>query len=129
MKKLIFLILTVITFCSYKEEEKWTNLLDSKLSHWDNYLSFRLPIGYKGDVPKDKDGKPIPPVGLNQPGYDVFTVIEENKEPVLRISGEIYGCVISKEEYSNYHLILKVKWGEKKWDPRKKITERLRHFI
>ena len=123
MKKLIFLILTVITFCSYKEEEKWTNLLDSKLSHWDNYLSFRLPIGYKGDVPKDKDGKPIPPVGLNQPGYDVFTVIEENKEPVLRISGEIYGCVISKEEYSNYHLILKVKWGEKKWDPRKKLLK------
>jgi hypothetical protein len=82
-----------------------------------------MPIGYNGDAPKDKDGKLIPPVGFNQPGYDVFTVIEENNEPVLKISGEIYGCVVTKEEYSNYHLSLKVKWGDKKWDPRKKLLK------
>ena len=123
MKKLIFLVLTALIICSFKDEPQWTNLLDKKLSHWDNYLSFRLPTGYNGDVPKDKDGKPVPPVGLNKPGYDVFTVIEENNEPVLRISGEIYGCVISKEEYSNFHLSLRVKWGDKKWDPRKKLLK------
>ncbi|MEO6674094.1 MAG: family 16 glycoside hydrolase [Ginsengibacter sp.] len=44
---------------------------------------------------------------------------EENGGPVLRISGEIYGCIFTKEEYENYHLRLKVKWGEKKWTPRK----------
>ena len=123
MQKLIFLFFAALIICSFKDEPKWTNLLDKNLSHWDNYLSFRLPVGYNGDVPKDKDGKPIPPVGLNKPGYDIFTVIEENNEPVLRISGEIYGCVISKEEYSNYHLSLKVKWGDKKWDPRKKLLK------
>ena len=123
MKKLIFLFLAAIILCSGKKEGDWTNLLDKNLSHWDNYLSFRLPVGYNGDAPKDKDGKLISPVGLNQPGYDVFTVIEENKEPVLRISGEIYGCVFTKEEYSNYHLSLKVKWGDKKWDPRKKLLK------
>jgi hypothetical protein len=123
MRKLIFLFLAALSICSFKDEPKWTNLLDKNLSHWDNYLSFRLPVGYNGDVPKDKDGKPVSPVGFNKPGYDVFTVIEENKEPVLRISGEIYGCVISKEEYSNYHLSLKVKWGDKKWDPRKKLLK------
>jgi hypothetical protein len=123
MRKLILLALTALTICSFKDEPKWKNLLDKNLSHWDNYLSFRLPIGYNGDQPKDKDGKLIPPVGLNQPGYNVFTVLEENNEPVLKISGEIYGCVISKEEYSNYHLSLKVKWGDKKWDPRKKLLK------
>jgi hypothetical protein len=82
-----------------------------------------MPVGYKGEVPKDQDGKPIAPIGFNKPGYDVFTVIEENKELVLKISGEIYGCVVTKEEYSNYHLSLKVKWGDKKWDPRKKLLK------
>jgi hypothetical protein len=123
MRKLIFLALTTLIICSFKDEPQWTNLLDIKLSHWDNYLSFRLPIGYNGDIPKDKDGKPLSPVGLNQSGYDVFTVSEENNEPVLKITGEIYGCIISKEEYSDYHLSLKVKWGDKKWDPRKKLLK------
>lgn len=74
-------------------------------------------------MPKDSAGNEIAPIGLNQPGYDVFTVIQENNEPVIRISGEIYGGLISKEEYSNYHLKLMVKWGDIKWDPRKKLLK------
>ncbi len=31
--------------------------------------------------------------------------------------------VFTKEEYSNYHLSLKVKRGDKKWDPRKKLLK------
>jgi hypothetical protein len=123
LRKIFLLALTAIIICSYKEETKWTCLLDKNLSHWDNYLSFRHQIGYNGQAPKDKDGKLIPPIGLNKTGYNVFTVKEEGNEPVLKISGEIYGCLITKEEYSNYHLSLKVRWGDKKWDPRKKLLK------
>jgi hypothetical protein len=97
--------------------------LDNNLSQWDNYLSFRYPENYQGDQPMDEAGNLIPPIGLNQDQHDVFTVVEENNEPVLRISGEIYGCVVTKEEYANYHLRLKVKWGDKKWHPRKKLLK------
>ena len=117
------MVLTAIIICSYKEETKWTYLLDKNLSHWDNYLSFRHQIGYDGQAPKDKDGNLILPIGLNKPGYSVFTVNEDGNEPVLKISGEIYGCLITKEEYSNYHFSLKVRWGDKKWDPRKKLLK------
>jgi hypothetical protein len=125
MHKLISMILIAMSLFSCKEkvETKWTSLLDKNLSDWDNYLSFRHKIGYNGEAPKDSAGNLIAPVGFNQPGYDVFTVIEENNEPVVRISGEIYGCLITKEEYSNYHLILQVKWGNIKWDPRKKLLK------
>ena len=118
----IILWYSLILF-SCKKEDNWTNLIDKDLSNWDNYLSYRLKPGYNGSVPKDSAGNEIAPVGLNQPGYDVFTVIQENNEPVIRISGEIYGGLITKEEYSNYHLKLKVKWGEKKWDPRKNLLK------
>ena len=103
------------------EEVHWTNLLDEELSQWDSYLSYRYPEGYKGEIPKDEDGKVLAPIGVNQDHYGVFTVITEDDEPVLKISGEIYGCVASKKDYANYHLRLKVKWGDKKWHPRKDL--------
>ena len=123
MRNLILFVLTVMALCSCMAEANWTNLLDKELSHWDNYLSYRYPENYDLQPLKDEDGNLIPPIGLNQGQYDVFTVIEENNEPVLKISGEIYGCVFTKKEYANYHLRLKVKWGDKKWHPRKKLLK------
>jgi Domain of Unknown Function (DUF1080) len=37
---------------------------------------------------------------------------------VLYVTGEIWGALTTKESYSNYHLRLDVKWGERKWEPR-----------
>jgi len=107
-------------FClsSFYLKKEWTPLLDKDLSKWEMYLSYRHKDGYNGDVPKDEDGKIIAPFGYNKNVNNVFSVIEENGEPVLKVSGEIYGCVFTRQEYENYHLKLKVKWGDKKWEPR-----------
>ena len=95
-----------------------TALLDAELSQWDNYLSYRFKPGYDGSLPAED------PVGFNQPeGREIFSVRHENSEPILRISGEIYGSLISKSEYRNYRLRLKVKWGDQKWDPRKNLLK------
>jgi hypothetical protein len=48
-------------------------------------------------------------------------MIEQGGKPVLRISGEIYGCATTRQEFSNYHFRAGFKWGEKKWEPR--LTE------
>ncbi len=102
------------------QQNEWTNLIDKELSQWDNYLSYRHKESYNGDQPTDELGNIISPIGANKDAYGVFTVIEENDEQLLRISGEIYGCVSTKKEYQNYHLTLKVKWGDEIFDPRKK---------
>ncbi|MDJ1470637.1 3-keto-disaccharide hydrolase [Xanthocytophaga flava] len=117
------LILVIIWVPSFKPKDQWTPLLDKKLSNWEIYLSFRHARDYKGDAPKDESGSLIKPIGYNTNEKNVFSVIEEKGEPVLRISGEIYGSVFTKQEYENYHLKLKVKWGDKKYEPR---TEKLR---
>lgn len=101
-----------------KEELNWTNLIDKDLSNWDTYLSFKHQDSYDGSAPKDEKGNLIEPIGLNKTGYDVFTTITEDNESLIKVGGEYYGCLISKEEYSNYHLQLKFKWGDKKWVPR-----------
>ena len=48
-------------------------------------------------------------------------MIEQDGKPVLRISGEFYGCATTRQEFSNYHFRASFKWGEKKWEPR--LTE------
>ncbi len=106
-----------------QERLNWTTLVDKDLSQWDNYLSFKHQLGYDGSAPKDSLGNLIAPIGLNKTGYDVFTTIEENDQTVIKISGEYYGCLISKAIYSNYHFQLKFKWGDKKWTPRKDLLK------
>lgn len=125
MKK--FLCLMALSFATgyamaqIKDTEKgtWTALLDKDLSQWETYLSYRHKNGYNGKVPLDEKGDSIVPVGYNKNEANVFSMVEENGQPVLKVSGEIYGCVFTKQEYENYHLKLKVKWGNKKWEPRK----------
>jgi thiol-disulfide isomerase/thioredoxin len=94
----------------------WTSLLDPKLSNFDVYLSYRgdqIMGVIKGTAPPT-----LKPVGLNPPGQTVFTTVQQDGKPVLRISGEIYGCLVTKQSYSNYRFRAQTRWGEKKWEPR-----------
>ncbi len=58
------------------------------------------------------------PLGLNNDPKQVFSTTLEEGVTVLRISGEIYGCVTTKDEFSDYHFRTEFKWGERKWAPR-----------
>jgi len=119
-----YLLLVLLFFLSsFEENNNWIDLIDKDLSQWENYLSYRYPEGYDGEVPKDAEGNDLKPIGLNKDEFGVFTVIEEDGQPVLRISGEIYGCVATKSEFENYHLKLQVKWGDTKWHPRKQLLK------
>jgi hypothetical protein len=100
------------------DSENWARLIDPSLSQWDTYLSYRFKSGYSGDKPQED------PIGLNQPqGKEIFSTHEENGETVLKITGEIYGALISKKTYRNYHFKLKVRWGDKKWPPRTSLLK------
>ncbi len=101
------------------QSQGWRDLLDENLSQFDVYLSYRgdqIMSVLQGKAPKD-----LTPVGLNPPGQTVFKAQAGGGEPVLRITGEYYGCLVTREEFSNYHFRAQFRWGEKKWQPR--LTE------
>lgn len=102
---------------------EWTNLLDKDLSRWETYLSYQHKPDYDGRQPLDAEGKPLEPIGYNKDIGHVFSVVELDRKLALRVSGETYGCVFTKQAYENYRFRLKVKWGQKKWSPR---TDKLR---
>lgn len=100
-------------------EAEWKPLLDAKLSQWEVWVGSPhvtvkdLPPG----TPQSEDGHEGPPLGPEDPKR-VFTTREEDGEPILAITGEIFGGVNTKESFSNYHFRAQVKWGDAKWAPR-----------
>jgi hypothetical protein len=122
--KILFIVfptyLLLLVFTSFSTESGWIKLLDKNLNQWETYLSFRFKDDYNGTIPVNDKGEKIAPIGYNKNEANVISVTIVNNEPVLRISGEIYGCVFTKHEFQNYHFRLKVKWGTQKWEPRRK---------
>lgn len=100
-------------FVNHSEwSEKWRDLFNGKnLDGWDTYLG----------PPVDSTGKKISdlPVGLNKDPDHVFTVINQGGENLIHISGEGFGAISTHEEFGNFHLQLKFKWGVKTWGPKK----------
>lgn len=120
-KTLSSLITAAIFYpASLTAEESGIELLDPKLSQWEVWMGVPhtsvkdLPAG----TPQNNDYNKGIPLGLGNDPKKVFSMIEEEGKPVLKITGEIYGGLTTLKEYENYHFSFEVKFGEKKWEPR-----------
>lgn len=98
---------------------KFRSLLDQNLSDWEVWMGVpHKSVILPGETAtSSKDGVPGIPLGLNQDLLRVFSVKRNKSEIVLKVSGEIYAGLTTKEEFENYHLTLQFKWGDKKWEP------------
>lgn len=47
-----------------------------------------------------------------------FTVTADDGQPVIHILGDGYGGLVTKDEYTNYHLVAEYRWGERTWGDR-----------
>lgn len=81
------------------------------LSGWDTYVGPAYDT-----ILKKFDGNPI---GLNRDPDRVFSVVNENGKPAMRISGEKFGGISTQQSFENYHLRLEFKWGKQKWHPKR----------
>src|SRR5262245_31107949 len=79
------------------DKDDWTALFNSKdLSGWETWLG--------------KPHKGTEVLGLNNDPSKVYTVAEVDGKPAIRISGEVFGAITTKDEFENYHLKLEFKW-------------------
>jgi len=124
IKNLIFPLfiwfLSYQSFAQKSSQENWEVLFDgTDLTQWEKYLGPKFGDGINWDNIESQV-----PIGLNNDPLKVFSIIELEGENVLRISGEVWGGIFTKEEFENYHLRLQFKWGKKKWYPREKETDK-----
>jgi len=80
------------------------------LDDWTAWLGYRDPAQ---TYLKEHDA----PIGVAGKG-DIFTVVTEDGAPALHVSGETWGSLVHKGDFSNYHLRLEYKWGAKRYAPR-----------
>ncbi len=100
MKKLILICVILSVAVSGFSQKGMKSLLNGKnLKGWNTYIG-----------PKEKGGVPV---GLNVDQLKIFTVVELDGAPVLRISGEVNAAVATEKEYENYHIRMVFKWGDK----------------
>jgi Domain of Unknown Function (DUF1080) len=100
-------------------QDEWVPLFNGRdLSGWDTFLG---KPHQSTDIPglaRRVDGTYAEVVGRNRDPRDVFSVVQIEGEPAIRISGEVYGALITQAEYENYHLRLQFRWGTTRWPPR-----------
>ena len=127
LRNVFFVILFVAAQVSADKpkngKDGWTYLFDKDMSKWTTYLGTPRPETVVTDIPKDEKGNYTHAVGFDKDERKVFTTTIVDGEPVLHVTGEIYGSVHTKQEFENYHLVVQFKWGTQKWPPR--LTEPL----
>lgn len=109
MKSSLMLASLFTFLCLPSQASEWKSLFNAKdFTGWETYISFQ---------PETNDyhlKSQHTPRGVGVDPKKVFSVVDGT----LRISGEEWGGLTSKEEFSNFHLRFEVKWGEMKWPPR-----------
>lgn len=103
-------------------DDEWITLFNGEdLTGWYTYQRTPEPTSEVPEIPRDEEGNYLEPIGLDRDPLNVFTVVEEEGEPAIRISGETFGILVTEEEYEDYHLQLEFKWGEEKYPPRETL--------
>jgi hypothetical protein len=58
------------------------------------------------------------PIGATARSAQIFKVVTEDGRPALYVDGRIWGSLVHKGDFHDYHLRLQYKWGAGRWAPR-----------
>ena len=85
----------------------WITLFNGRdLSNWDKFL---VPPGSKE------------PMVANMDPQGVFTVAETDGESAIHVSGEHYGAITTRAQFTNFHFRVQFKWGLARWGGRARV--------
>lgn len=113
------ILLPIVLSSALRAEDDWKSLWNGKdLSGWSTWMQRPEPTSEVPGMLRGDDGKYPEAIGSDRDPLKVFTVVEEDGKPAIRISGEAFGELRSRESFRNYRLRLQFKWGRMKWPPR-----------
>jgi hypothetical protein len=115
------LIGCLLTQATLRAEEGWKPLWNGRdLSGWSVWIGKPPASVIVDGLAKDAKGAYTQPLGPRDP-LGVFSVVSNvDGQPAIRVSGQVFGELRTTGSFSNYHLRLQFKWGEKQWPPRDK---------
>ncbi len=104
-------------------EDDWKPLFNGRdLAGWETWLSKpHKSMTFEG-LAKNEKGEYVEALGLNRDPHSNFSVVTQDGLPAIRVSGEVWGALTTKEEFENYHFRAEFKWGDLRWPPRQKTV-------
>jgi len=113
----------VVSARGVRVQGPWTPLFNGRdLAGWDTWLGKPHQLTELPDLARNREGEYLQPVGLNRDPRQVLSVVSMDGAPAIRISGEVYGGLITSQAYENYHLRFEFKWGTRRWPPREQAV-------
>src|SRR5436189_4425298 len=97
MKYIIQFLFAVVLFCDTHAQQSKPLFNGKDLTGWYSFIKNR---------------------GKNNDSAGVFSV----KDGLLHITGQEFGYIVTDKKFSDFHLIVEFKWGEKKYPPREKVV-------
>ena len=118
IKKLALLGYCIIAAVSTNScfNDSWHSIYDGEPTLlFNHYLGIPHSLIDLPGLDKDSLGHYTEGLGHTDP-LEVFSIQNLEGENVICLSGQVVGGLILADSVSNYHLRLKFKWGDKKWD-------------
>ncbi len=82
----------------------WRSLFNGRdFSGWRRYLG--------------KPSNAEPPLGFDNDPRGVFSIRQVDGEPVIHVSGEVWGSLVSDESFSAFELTVEYRWGTRDFPP------------
>lgn len=104
-----------------RADDGWKPLWNGKdFTGWSQWLGKPHASLTVEGLKRDAEGKYLEPLGATRDPLGVFTIVNVDGRPAIRVSGQVFGELRTKESFGNYHLRLQFKWGTQKWPPRDK---------
>jgi len=118
--KPFLLLLVIISIGSCQSIQKKEDSNTPWISIWngEDFSGWHKYLGPPYQIDTDSLGNAIPPFGVDNDPLGVITVKDTDQGNAIRISGLAWGMIYTENEYKNYHLKLKVKWGQEMHPPR-----------
>lgn len=118
MRHLMICLATVVwAHFAIAADQSWRPLFNGRdLSGWDTEMMILPDPAW--DVPglkRETNGVYLEPVGKNHDPLHVFTVTNLDGQPVIHVSGQGFGVMMTTETFTNVHIHLEIKWGDRKW--------------
>lgn len=114
-------LLALTLYTTSQAESQWRPLWNGRdLGGWTTWLNKPHPSCEVPGLRRGADGKYAEAIGVDRDPLQVFSVVEEDGRPAIRISGQVFGELRTSQSLENYRLRLQFKWGKAKWKPRDK---------
>ena len=115
------IILAAVLFSQslFAAEVAWRPLFNGKdFSGWESFLSKPDKTWDVAGLKRNTNGVYREPIGKGRDPLKVFTVETVDGQPAIHISGQGFGTITTSGTFTNFHLRLQMKWGERRWASR-----------